>query len=332
MIARVPQRLVRMCDCSNGTPTTVAVSGPVDGTVRMARQTQQPERAAPPPLIHLHIPKNGGTTLSRTLKLHTLAWPPSHWIAPRIVLGHYDVAHGEPRMASIANLPVGQRRRVRFFEAHRGYGMHHRMGIEARYVTMLREPIERTLSVYRYIGERAPDGDMAGFIHWASGPRKDGRANVWYVDNAQVRYLAAENGGIIDVPAGEVTRDMLNRAKQRVDETLDWVLLLERFDESMVLLKHALNWRGCYYLASNVNRSRRANVEQQTLDCIRGYNELDLELYEHAKSRFERDLAAIPGLSHQLARYRRRNRLFSRLARPLYAVLPYTRPLVRRLR
>jgi hypothetical protein len=171
---------------------------------------------------------------------------------------------------------------------------------------------------------------VADFIEWIGQPNADGLANLHYVDNAQVRYLAAERGGIVQAPVGEVTREMLERAKWRLDHAIDLVLLLERFDESMVLTKHHLNWRGCYYVTSNINRARRRDtIDQQTFDLLARYNELDLELYEHARKRFERDLAAIENFPAKLARYRQRNRCYSRVARPFYGLIPLVRAVVR---
>ncbi len=77
---------------------------------------------------------------------------------------------------------------------------------------------------------------------------------VWWVDNAQVRYLAGTAGEIVDVPLGQCTRTMLDVAIERLDQSFAFVGIVEQFEASIVLLRRTLNWRGCYYVASNTNR------------------------------------------------------------------------------
>lgn len=286
------------------------------------------------PLIHLHIPKNGGTTLGRMIKVRLLMRPSRCWRDPVAAVGFPNVRQAERRMAFVHDLPPSRRRRVAFFEAHRGYGIHECLDAPPRYVTMLRDPVQRALSIYQVLRDELPGGMApADFVAWDGGPDPRGGKYVWWVDNAHVRYLAAENGSIIDVPPGEVTRDMLDLAKSRVD-TMDFVLLLERFDESVLRLSAGLGWSPMYYRRSNVAAVRLTPdaVREQDLAAIREHNRLDLELYDHARRRLERDLAGLDRLDARLERYRRGNARHAKLAAPLYATMPKVRSLLVTLR
>jgi hypothetical protein len=64
--------------------------------------------------------------------------------------------------------------------------------------------------------------------------------------------------------------------------------LVERFDESLLLLKQAFGWDNIYYISENVsqNRPRRKEISAAILRQVELANELDLELYQYGKSLF----------------------------------------------
>ncbi|MEE9131582.1 MAG: hypothetical protein V3T84_16325 [Phycisphaerales bacterium] len=68
---------------------------------------------------------------------------------------------------------------------------------------------------------------------------------------------ALSAGNIVDVARGQCTRTMPDVAIERLEEAFTFVGIVEQFDESLVLLRRMLNWRGCYYVASNVTKRRR---------------------------------------------------------------------------
>ena len=156
-------------------------------------------------VIHLHIPKNAGTTLSRMLKIRYGVWPPHKLWKHAIRLGCYDVDH-EDRLPTIAALSQRDRDRIRFFEAHAGYGVHHGLPHEPAYLTVLREPVDRALSVFYHRIEEGHLPENASLVDYV---RSGDPQRVWWVDNAQVRYLASDDGEIVDVPHGTVDPAML---------------------------------------------------------------------------------------------------------------------------
>ncbi len=284
-----------------------------------------------PLLIHLHIPRNAGSTLGRLLRLKLGFWPPSYLLHHFRTLGFYRLAGYEQRLDAIEALSASDRRQVRLFEAHAGFGLHERLRQPSTYLTMLREPIDRAISVFYYQRRHAripDDMTLEQFVLHADPQR------VWWVDNAQVRYLAGTGGNIVDVARGQCTRTMLDVAIERLEEAFAFVGIVERFDESLVLLRRMLNWRGCYYVASNVTKRRRRTQELQSaeLELLNEHNELDCELYRHAKSLLERRVAdAGASFARELAQFSVRNKRHAKWIGPTQRILSAGRPSIMKL-
>lgn len=285
-------------------------------------------------LIHLHIPKNGGTTLSRIVKAHLLRWPPSRWLHPLTVLGCSHIHRAEPRIAHIRALTPRRRSRIAFFEAHRGYGTHETLGVDGRDVTcftMLREPVARAISVYNALIRDeiiTPEESSYGDLFTQAGIERahpDSAPWVWWIDNAQVRYLAGESGKIIDVPPGNMTRAHLDMAIARIEHDIAITGLLERFDESVLLLLHHLGWRGGRYVRSNIAREKPVLPDEAEKALIAEHNALDTALYEHAASMFEERIKGLGDVDARLAAYRQRNARYSAIAGPVYRTIPGVR-------
>ncbi len=245
----------------------------------------------PPLLIHLHIPRNAGTTLGRLLRMKLGLWPPSGALHHHRTLGFYRLGDYERRLAAIAALSPAKRRQVRLFEAHAGWGLHERLPQPSVYVTLLREPVDRAVSVYYHLREAGaipPEMTLEAFV-LEGEPRR-----IWWVDDAQVRYLAGRGGSIVDVKRGRCTRAMLDTACERLG-SMALAGITERFDESVLLLGRAMGWRRGCYASANATRGRPPVEElpPSTLDLLRASNQLDLALYDHARRRHEERVAAL---------------------------------------
>jgi len=258
-------------------------------------------------------------------------WPPTNLLHHFQTLGFYRMEGFERRLEAIGAMSQSTRQRVRLFEAHAGYGLHEQLPQPSIYLTMLREPIDRAISVYYYQRQHAriPD-DMAleQFVR-AADPQR-----VWWVDNAQVRYLAGSDGQIVDVPHGQCTRTMLDIAIERLDQSFAFVGIVEQFEASIVLLRRTLNWRGCYYVASNMAKRRRRIQELQDseLALLNEHNELDSELYRHAKSLFERRVEeAGSSFQSELTLFSVRNKRHAKWIGPMQKMLPTGRKVMMKL-
>jgi hypothetical protein len=280
-----------------------------------------------PLLIHLHIPKNAGTTLSRAIKLSILGRSPARWLAQHRVLGLYRVHPWEKRVRAINASPAAQRD-ARFFEAHCAFGVHELLPGPHRYFTVLREPVDRALSIYHYALQQRhiePRVTLDAFVH---SPTPFGR--VWHIDNAQVRYLAGERGVIDDRPADRCDSAMLALALDRLRTRIDHLIVQERFDEGLMVLAHELGWPPIYSRRSNVTRGRPAAAEPAVLDHLRRINELDAELHRAAAGLFAERAERMAGalatpLPDLLTAYRAANHRYASRAGPVYAAIDRAR-------
>jgi hypothetical protein len=253
----------------------------------------------PPVLLYLHIPKVGGTTLSNCIHYHCGAAEPHKAEADPDYPGTYMFHEGvyyfwkgffkEPDLA----VPEYVRRALaredlRAVVGHFWFGFHQYVRGPWAYATMLRDPVERTVSLYAHLVEHGfprplPYGGMSLREFATNPPFRE-------VDNDQTRRLAGEEPEL-----GRCTRAMLGRAKENLRRHFRVVGVTERFDETLMLLKAAFGWtQSLRYYPRNQTRDRPAtsSLPPDTADAIRGRNELDLELYRFAQELLEDAVAS----------------------------------------
>jgi hypothetical protein len=119
-------------------------------------------------------------------------------------------------------------------------------------------------------------------------PIEDALAEGLIHDNLQTRVIAGSMPFV-------ATEETLEQAVANLDR-LTAIVLVERFDESLVLLTRMFGWRPMVYSTENVtaNRQPRQKFSRETLAVVERYNTFDLELYREAKARFESAVAAQP--------------------------------------
>ena len=248
----------------------------------------------PATAVFLHIPKTAGLTLYG------------------IIDDNYDPASiftvsGAPPLTveNFKALTTSERGRLEMLRGHFEYGIHQFLPRRAVYFAMLREPVERVLSLYYYALLR-PDHRLHQQLHDGSIGIQEIVATDIEMDNCQVRQLC---GWGLGVPQGSCTREMLDVAKRNLD-SFAAVGISERFDESLLLIQRALGWKTPCYTKRNVTTDRpaRAEISPEDMQAIVGANLLDIELYEYSRSLFEKALAAQPGgFPEEVEEFRRMN-------------------------
>jgi hypothetical protein len=155
--------------------------------------------------------------------------------------------------------------------------------------TFLREPADRMLSHYYAIRDRHEGREEPGRYAEASlppGATLDDALEAGLVhDNLQTRMLCGD-----PEPFGEVTEEMLDRAKRNLSEELVFFGLTERFDESLVLAKRRLGLRVILYRQSgrvNPERPRGKEIPAELRRAAERLNRYDSELYRHASELFD---------------------------------------------
>ena len=235
------------------------------------------EQAKTPLIFFLHVPKTGGTTLWGVIRRQ---YGNRHYLRVQKRVLAENVADLEQRLVD----DVGPNR-LRLVGGHVPYGCHRATERPYIYFTMLRDPVQWIFSSYYKILRKpqhplyaefaALDNDMAACIPLLE-------------DNLQTRMLA----GLDD--SGPCTREHLEIAKRHLRDEMQVVGLLERYDETLLLLKYAFNWGMPFYFVKNIggNARKKAQHSEAVIALAREHNALDLELYEYGKTLFESQIAA----------------------------------------
>ncbi|MCS3678768.1 hypothetical protein GGP72_003046 [Salinibacter ruber] len=232
------------------------------------------------PLIFVHIPKTAGTTLRHVLRKQ----------------------YGRERMTNVralCNETLDTRMqetdreglgRNRVLLGHMIYGAHRHLSGSPIYISMVREAVDRVVSDYYYV-RRTPSHDFYDPVVSDNYSLDDYvRSGITvYTNNIQTRMLS---GVGCDVPFGKCTREMLSQAKENIESDFAVVGITERFEESIILMKRRFGWGIPIYITRNRTSGRpsRPEISDSTRALIRDYNALDVELYDYARQRLNRQI------------------------------------------
>lgn len=268
---------------SSGLDATTPLTRPL----RLARATSAPVAGAR--AVFLHIPKTAGSTLFRLLEREYAGSP--------IFRLYGDV---DSRIRLLEAMSIEDLHALRLVGGHMGFGIHRFLPGASAYVTLLRDPVDRVVSHYHYVKSRPHDAGSARAMEGVSSLDDYVRSSVFarIINNGQTRLLGS------DVQSADEAADeaALERAKQVIDRSDVVVGLQDRFEESLLLMLQAFGWGYPAYRNENVGvgRPRVEELSGSTVELILERNSLDVELYQHAQHRFERDLAAVVDLDDEL--------------------------------
>ncbi len=234
-------------------------------------------------LLFLHLPKTAGTTLRVMLK---------RVYAREEIFETYAHETTEACAQAVNDLEPGTRASVRLVAGHFGYGLHSLIPGEHRYITFLREPVERVVSTYYHMRDLPGD-------HWQIRRRRLSlrgfleSGTTLEVDNGMTRILSGVGcaGGL-----GACPEDALELAQRNLTHDFDSVGLSEKFDESVVLLGRKLKWRRVpLYVRQNVGKDRPpvTAISDDDMAAVREHCTMDFRLYDFARKLHESEVAAL---------------------------------------
>jgi hypothetical protein len=254
------------------------------------------------PLIFIHIPKSAGRTLKSVID--------RQFNQSEVYSISGDVHQA---FRSFTQLPESEREKFRYINGHMYFGIHHYTKKPCNYITMLRHPINRVISHYYYV-LRSPDHYLYTKVKSENMSLEDYVSNdlSTELENGQTRFIS---GIKTDEHA---TFEMLEKAKINISNSFIIAGVMERFDESLILMKKALGWKNVFYIKGNVNpkRTSKAEIPESTLRLIQSKNQLDMELYTFVKDNFDK-LVRHEKISFQseVQLFRFMNRLYGRYCR-----------------
>ncbi|MGH2537158.1 MAG: sulfotransferase family 2 domain-containing protein [Candidatus Promineifilaceae bacterium] len=226
-----------------------------------------------PTLIFLHIPKAAGTTLQAILA--------RHFSPDRIYAMSTDA---EESVKAFIELPADRRAHFRLVMGHMSFGLHRNIPRPATYITLLRDPLERTLSYYNYVRTTPRHALHRHIAVDGLGLKEFLEQSVTRdLDNGQTRLISGAWNSVAD---GACTLEMLAQAKDNLRAHFSLVGLAEEFDRSLVLLSQRFGWRDLAYRRRNVAAGRLSvrRLPADALAAVRRANVLDEELYAFASS------------------------------------------------
>lgn len=240
-------------------------------------------------LLFLHQPKCGGTTLRHVLERQ---FPPDRSLAAYPT----PESHAATRAGrlvlppALAGLTPEERGRYDLVSGHFSYGIHEAFAGPCRYLTFVRRPVDRVVSLYHHARTHS-DHVMHPVIHdeglSLAELVKSGRNALEY-DDAQVRALAGYH--LEDEFRRAVEDDpesVLARAVRHLESHFDVVGVMESYDTSLLLAAELYGWEDVSYEVRNVTPRprRRPEDDPEVRRLIRQHNRLDERLHEYARKR-----------------------------------------------
>ncbi len=265
-----------------------ALPAPAAGTSGDEPVPPKPVATGTPRLICIEIP---GAADGRLRRLLERRHPPELT---------FRLDGGPERERELAGLEPERRRRLRLVHGYQHYGLHELLPGPSLHVALLRDPVARIAALHDAI-RRNPSHplhrtaaalDLAAFARSGLLPE---------LDNGQVRRLA----GLRALPCGACGPEHLELARRRLREDFALVGLVERPEESLLLLARRLGWPPPRELVSLVEPPRPP-LDEATRAAILRVNELDAALHAEAGRLLDegaRDLE--PDLREELDRRRR---------------------------
>lgn len=209
-------------------------------------------------------------------------------------------------------IPQAGRQALRLIRGHISFGIDAQLDIPATYVTFLRDPVSRVISLHRYIVENPR--------HHLHGPVSEMSLEDFVtsdideaeVGDGQTRQLFGVTDRIPD-------EEMLEESKRHLREDFAVVGITERFDTSLLLLRKRLGWPLPFYRVKNATTSVREDISPEVRELIESRNALDRRLYTFAwhlldersaeqGPRFRAEVATFKGLNALAQIYQRARR------------------------
>ncbi|NET09438.1 MAG: sulfotransferase family 2 domain-containing protein [Merismopedia sp. SIO2A8] len=252
-------------------------------------------------LIFIHLMKTGGTSLFRLLKQHYYEEETFHYIP--LQEGH--------KLQDLQHLPSDKQLSLKFIHGHAQFGFHKHLVQPCQYITMVREPVSRVVSLY-YFTHHNPNRVVPETEHCAT-LKEYLEKPLPRFDNAQTRAIAGPISA--DFEVGECTTELLNIAKENL-ATFLIVGVTERFDESILVLNYLLQLNQILYVRVNENRQRPKldDIDPDDLKTIKTYNQLDIELYHYANQLLDEKIRQVgDSFSREYQLFCQANRQFNDL-------------------
>lgn len=212
-------------------------------------------------LIYIHIPKCAGTTMMSILR-NNYGSQFHH-----VPIGKWDKFRGRQGTKCLAG--------------HLPYGLHRHLPGEYIYATMLRNPVDRVVSLCRFVQrfKKHRWHNMASKMSLVEFVKSSNMADM---RNGMTRWLSGRQDVGRKRSTGPVTESDFERAKIHL-QRMPIVGFVETFDESLAIFAHMLGWSDISYEKRMVGKYQ--SVLRKVRRAVRDVNEFDARLYDWARTK-----------------------------------------------
>lgn len=235
--------------------------------VRAASVAARPER---PTILFMHIPKTAGTAFREAIAAN---------------YRQSEIAYLYPTppgflVGDLKGLPLEQLRQLDMIIGHFQFGMHEWLPRPSEYITMVREPVARVLSQYRYLCQTQGPEPVPPLAHLLE------RELTVNFDNAMVRCFAG-----VDERAcgpGSLTKEHYARAVSNMQTAFAYIGHQESLETAYHWLARRYRWHPCTSLAvvNVTNNAFNGDSHLSSSELVRRYNRWDCMLYDEICRKF----------------------------------------------
>jgi hypothetical protein len=219
-------------------------------------------------VIFTHIPKTAGTSLRHIIQSQ---------FQPQQVFEFYHLKTQPPKarkgIEKYNNLTEAQKKVIKFVSGHVGFGLHEFLPRPCSYITVLRDPVERVVSYYYFLlrnqNNLVKNKTLPEFIQTYGGVHN---SMSCYLSGLTLKSQLRDPS--IDLKSQQFAQETLEIAKANLKQHFQVVGLVERFDETCILLRKILGWNlASFYVKKNVAKHRNliAELPQDTLELIQKF-------------------------------------------------------------
>jgi hypothetical protein len=245
-----------------------------------------------PRYFFVHVMKTGGRTLLRHLRdnFELDEMYPYGKLDLRFDGDTVDIWH-HLAISQLLSIPEERRRRIRIYSGHYPYVASELLGDDFTTITVLRSPLERSISVLRQFRRKDPWADP-NMRHAAPG---EGLTLEEVYDNADVfdRLVHNHQTKIFSTRADDVLNtftDVLEVDEARLElakanlAKVDIIGITEQYNDFLDELNERTGWHIQRELRKNVTPAEEIQPVSESLrQRIIEDNALDIEFYEYAK-------------------------------------------------